>query len=418
MTNLRRFVLMLVCMLMIAGLATTASAARPKILDCSSGTIYAAAGDTVTLFVEADSNGKSFVWQAINDHDLPANESRYTPTYTFTMTPELDGAYVHCMVSFDRWYYTYSDGVWLHLPRIEFTEHPQDVEVIVGDTVTASVAATGDRLTYQWYWRNVHDDEYSLAPCTGPTFSAVMNEPGKYLICCTATDASGQTEDSLSGLIEVFAPAYIESDIKSMELKLGQKYTFWFMVEGLEVEMQWFEKDAGSNSFTPVPDIYAYRVTMDHSIDGRKIYCVATDRNGNTVVSSVATISLDSSIEGRGNCTICDGDGNCNRCSGDGMYYKTVLVNGKHETIYTDCDGANCYNGNCSNCGGDGWVGEKNTAGDADGNGTVNARDALLVMQYAAGWDVTIVDYSADANGNKVIEPRDAVLILQNIAGN
>lgn len=418
MTALRRIVLLLVCMLMIVGLTTTASAARPTIIDCSSGTIYASAGETVTLFVEADSNGKSFVWQAINDYTLPENESRRTSTYTFTMTPELDGAYVHCLVSFDRWYYRYSDGVWLELPPINFTEHPQDVEVIAGDTVTASIAAAGDRLTYQWYWKNVHEDEYTIAPCTGPNFSAIMNEPGNYLIRCTATDASGQTKDSLAGYIEVFAPVYITSDIKSMELKLGQTYTYWFLVEGLEVEMQWFEKDAGNSSFTPVPDIDAYKVTMDHSVDGRKIYCVATDRNGNTVTSSVATLTLDSSIESRGNCTTCDGDGNCNRCSGTGMYYKTVMVDGKHKTIHTDCDGANCYGGDCSACGGSGWIGTETLAGDADGNGTVNTRDALLVMQYAAGWDVAIVDFSADVNANKVIETYDAVLILQSIAGN
>ena len=53
--------------------------------------------------------------------------------------------------------------------------------------------------------------------------------------------------------------------------------------------------------------------------------------------------------------------------------------------------------------------------GDADGNGTVDARDVLLVMQYDAGWSVSKPD--ADVNGDGAVDLKDAVRILKYCAG-
>ena len=53
------------------------------------------------------------------------------------------------------------------------------------------------------------------------------------------------------------------------------------------------------------------------------------------------------------------------------------------------------------------------TLGDTDGNGTINIRDAALILQYCAKWDVEIDLGGADADGNGTINIRDAALILQ-----
>ncbi|MDD6050407.1 MAG: dockerin type I repeat-containing protein [Clostridiales bacterium] len=55
--------------------------------------------------------------------------------------------------------------------------------------------------------------------------------------------------------------------------------------------------------------------------------------------------------------------------------------------------------------------------GDADGNGTVDDRDALLVMQYAADWPVKLHMESADANGNGSVDLADAVAIFAQAGG-
>jgi alpha-tubulin suppressor-like RCC1 family protein len=57
-------------------------------------------------------------------------------------------------------------------------------------------------------------------------------------------------------------------------------------------------------------------------------------------------------------------------------------------------------------------------AGDADGNCTVDSRDALLILQWVAGMlDSLPESRNADVNGNGVINSIDAQLILQYVSG-
>ncbi len=57
------------------------------------------------------------------------------------------------------------------------------------------------------------------------------------------------------------------------------------------------------------------------------------------------------------------------------------------------------------------------TAGDANGDGVVNIMDALLVLQYDAGWNVSIDKTNADVDANSGVDFNDAILILQYGAG-
>ena len=54
--------------------------------------------------------------------------------------------------------------------------------------------------------------------------------------------------------------------------------------------------------------------------------------------------------------------------------------------------------------------------GDANGDGSVNARDVILLRQHLAGWEVSIVP-TADANGDGMTNARDLILLRQYLAG-
>ena len=56
-------------------------------------------------------------------------------------------------------------------------------------------------------------------------------------------------------------------------------------------------------------------------------------------------------------------------------------------------------------------------AGDANDDGDVTTRDALMIMQWIAGFDVTINEANADCNADGDVTTRDALLIMQWIAG-
>ena len=55
--------------------------------------------------------------------------------------------------------------------------------------------------------------------------------------------------------------------------------------------------------------------------------------------------------------------------------------------------------------------------GDANGDGAVNARDAAVLQQFVAAWDVTLKVLSADANGDGFVNARDVALLQQYVAG-
>lgn len=68
------------------------------------------------------------------------------------------------------------------------------------------------------------------------------------------------------------------------------------------------------------------------------------------------------------------------------------------------------------------WAAENYTVqliarGDANGNGMIQANDALAVLQYLAKMPGLIInEYGADANGNGTIQSNDALWILQYLA--
>ena len=56
--------------------------------------------------------------------------------------------------------------------------------------------------------------------------------------------------------------------------------------------------------------------------------------------------------------------------------------------------------------------------GDANGDGKVNLRDAILVLQAANGKDVAVDEVAADVTGDGKMNIRDAILILKRANGN
>lgn len=89
----------------------------------------------------------------------------------------------------------------------------------------------------------------------------------------------------------------------------------------------------------------------------------------------------------------------------EGTYYcELVLVDGYNQQITWKSEGI--------------VVSEKAyIPGDANGDGAVTPADALLVMQYAAGWSVSLSKVNADVNSSGTVDIQDAILIFKSAAG-
>ena len=62
-------------------------------------------------------------------------------------------------------------------------------------------------------------------------------------------------------------------------------------------------------------------------------------------------------------------------------------------------------------------AGFERVAGDANRDGAVDLKDAVLIRRRLADWDVTIDEFLADVNGDQTITLNDAVLITRYLAG-
>ena len=56
-------------------------------------------------------------------------------------------------------------------------------------------------------------------------------------------------------------------------------------------------------------------------------------------------------------------------------------------------------------------------AGDANGDGVIDIKDAVHLAQHLAGWSVSIDENAADCNGDGKVDIKDAVLLAQYLAG-
>ena len=54
--------------------------------------------------------------------------------------------------------------------------------------------------------------------------------------------------------------------------------------------------------------------------------------------------------------------------------------------------------------------------GDINSDGKINTKDAVLLAQYLAKWDVALNMNAADCNGDGAVEVKDAVLLAQYLA--
>ena len=55
--------------------------------------------------------------------------------------------------------------------------------------------------------------------------------------------------------------------------------------------------------------------------------------------------------------------------------------------------------------------------GDIDGNGSINAKDTIMLFRYVAGWDVDADEEVMDVNGDGIVNARDSILLFRYVAG-
>jgi len=288
---------------------TLSMAAPLKITAQPSGKTVAS-GATVSTKVSATGTGTlKYQWYVKNVGDGVFSKSSVTgATYSYTMTKEKSGRQVYCVITDNYGQKVTSKTVTLSMAApITVTKQPVSAQVLLGETVTTSVAATGTgALKYQWYVKNPGDGAFSKSSVTGPTYSyAMTKEKSGRQVYCVITDNYGQKVQTDTVTLKKVPDLVITKDVQdiSMPANTGSA-VFRVEVSGSgPFEYQWYYKKRIDKQFWPgwgLKDNELYYCTypvnstnqLPYDNRGMQVYCVITDSYGRQVTTRTATLRL------------------------------------------------------------------------------------------------------------------------------
>jgi len=326
--------------------------------------VTVAEGETASATVEAVGDGLTYAWYfTSNKSDKTFSKSSTTgATYSTTMDSSRDGRKIYCKVTDVYGNTVTSDTVTLKMSAptattpLAITKQPENVTVAEGETASTSVVATGEGLKYTWYYTsNGSDSRFFKSSTTTATYSTVMNETrdGRKIYCVitdkygdsvtTATVTLSMGEEEEGGGEETVTALAITRQPENVTVKAGETASTFVEATGDGLSYAWYYTSNGTTSKFYKSSITAatYATTMDSSRDGRKIYCVITDKYGKSVTSNTVTLTMGSESSGGSsedttpsgaNATVTSSDG-LNVRSGAGTSYSIVAKYNKGQRI-------------------------------------------------------------------------------------
>ena len=154
-------------------------------------------------------------------------------------------------------------------------------------------------LTYRWFIKNADSKRFSTSGVTANSYNLTMSSSNAgRKVFCIATDVYGNKAVSNIATLNLVGednpPSLtIKQNIVDQQVGKGENVSVTFDVEGTGVNYAWFYMNADADTFS-TSDITGntYATTMVSTRAGRKIYCIATDANGNCAISNIVTLNM------------------------------------------------------------------------------------------------------------------------------
>ena len=269
--------------------------AKPQITSQPS-CVYAPNGAKVTATIKATGEGLQYAWYIRNAGATSYSKSSVTAnTYSVTMKDSISGRKIYCVVT-DKYGNTVKSQEILFINRIMITQQPKHATVSLGEKATVSVTALGDGLKYQWYYKNAGVSSYTKSSTTTNTYAMTVDatRSGRQ-VYCVVTDKNGNSVKS--DVVTLAAKAAITAQPKNVSAVMGKEVKTSVAAVGVGLRYEWYFKNAGASSYSKSSiTTNTYTMTVDATRSGRQVYCVVTDKYGNSVKSNVVTLTAKVSI--------------------------------------------------------------------------------------------------------------------------
>ena len=262
--------------------------------------VTVASGEKAKVSFTASGDGLTYTWYYKNAgaSSFSKTSAFTTNSYSVTMSADRDGRQVYCIVTDAYGNTAQTDTVTLSMEKNVATivTQPKSVWVDEGDKATVTVEATGDGLTYKWYYKNPGASKYSYTSAfTGDTYSITMSEArdGRY-VYCKVTDAYGNTVKSKTVSLNMKTPLEIVTQPKSVKVADGAKATVTVEAQGDGLTYKWYYKNPGASKYSYTSSFTgnSYSITMNEDRDGRYVFCRVYDKWGNMVKTNTVSLRM------------------------------------------------------------------------------------------------------------------------------
>ncbi len=254
-------------------------------------------GETASVFLNASGSGLTYQWYYKDTDDTTYKKSSLTTnTYSVKMSSAKDGRKIYCLITNKFGHTVKSKTVSLNIQEyVSITQQPQDVLALEGDTATVTVKASGDGLTYCWYYKDMTDNAFIKSNITSNKYSVIMDQ-AKYCrnVYCVVTDQYGNRAESRHAVLSIPDPLAISDQPTHVGAQEGKKATVAFTTTGSgPLTYQWYYQNPKDTSFKKSSVTSSkYAVTMSSTNNGRKVYCVVSDSFGRSCTSKTFTLEL------------------------------------------------------------------------------------------------------------------------------
>jgi predicted DNA binding CopG/RHH family protein len=250
-------------------------------------------GEKATVTVEARGEDLTYQWYLKNKTSSKFTKSSVTKNvYSVTMTDTVDGRQVYCVVTDKYGNSVTTRTATLSKYMLAIVTEPEDVEVENGEKATVSVEASGEGLTYQWYVKNKTASKFSKSSIKTNTYSVKMSDTvdGRQ-VYCIITDKYGNSVTTRTATLSKPVALAIVTEPSDVIAEIGEKATVTFEATGVGLTYQWYIKNKTASKFAKSSVTKsAYSVTMSDAVDGRQVYCVVTDQDGNSLTTKTVTL--------------------------------------------------------------------------------------------------------------------------------
>jgi len=258
-------------------------------------------GEEVKTMVTANGDGLKYQWYLCEPGNKTFQKSSVKlPVYSYNMTEAKNGRKVYCVITDQYGFTVQTNTVTLYMGTpVTIAEQPTNDVALSGKTVKTAVIANGEELKYQWYFCEAGGTKFKLSSVTTPEYSYKMTEAKNgRRVYCVVTDRFGISVTTDVATLYMGTPLEITKQPTNDVALSGKTVKTTVIANGEELKYQWYFCEAGGTKFklssVTTPE-YSYKMT--DAKNGRRVYCVVTDRFGISVTTDVATLYMGTPME-------------------------------------------------------------------------------------------------------------------------